>query len=454
VTWPVVTEGVRTHDRIRRLIAGLTAVALNAPISISRTPVPVVVMQHVEEAAHLRHVRSMLVRAPHVRLLQLGRLDERIAAHLDGIQVAGPYGARLALQSLDRPGVGEVFVATVGAIGDRDADRLRRLLAITEALPAARAGLLSALGWISAADLQSVTRSLLVSEASPWARQAGLASCAMHAVSPEASLAAVLQETDGGLRSCGLRAAGQCARLDLLEACLAALVDSDPRSAIEAARSALLLGDRTESQAMLQRLAVERTDSSSLAAMRLVLKVTPPERARTMLATLAQDAAHARALIHGIAIAGDPHYVPWLIGQMQDSKLTRLAGEAFAFITGLDLAYLDLDRKPPEGVELGPNGDPENGNVAMDEDDSLPWPDPEKISGWWRAHGSKFGSGTRYFMGAVPTPATCLEVLKTGFQRQRIAAAEYLSLLTPGTPLFNTAAPAWRQQRLLQAMTI
>jgi len=40
-------------------------------------------------------------------------------------------------------------------------------------------------------------------------------------------------------------------------------------------------------------------------------------------------------------------------------------------------------------------------------------------------------------------------VLKSGFQRQRIAAAEYRTLLTPGTTLFNVAAPSWRQQRLL-----
>jgi hypothetical protein len=56
-------------------------------------------------------------------------------------------------------------------------------------------------------------------------------------------------------------------------------------------------------------------------------------------------------------------------------------------------------------------------------------------------------------MGAVPTPATWLEVLKTGFQRQRIVAAEYHTLLTPVTPLFNTSPPTWRQQRLLHAMT-
>jgi uncharacterized protein (TIGR02270 family) len=411
------------------------------------------VTQHVEEAAHLRYVRSILIRAPHVRLLHMGRLDERIAAHLDGVRVAGPYGIELALHSLEGRGLGEVFVATVGAIKDRDADRLDRLLAITEVLPAVRPGLLSAFGWVSAADLRGITKVLLESEASPWRRQAWLVACAMHAVNPGTELATALRETDAGLRSCALRVAGRRARADLIEACLAALVDSDPRCAFEAARSALLLGDRTESQAMLEALASKPTDPFGLAALRLVLKVTPTKRARTLLATLAQDPVHARAVIQGIAFAGDPHYVPWLIAQMQDLKFTRLAGEAFAFITGLDLAYLDLDRKPPDEVELGPNGDPEDRNVAMDEDESLPWPDHEKIAAWWHAHGVKFASGTRYFMGAAPTPANCLDVLKTGFQRQRIAAAEHLTLLTPGTPLFNISAPTWRQQRLLQAMT-
>jgi hypothetical protein len=35
---------------------------------------------------------------------------------------------------------------------------------------------------------------------------------------------------------------------------------------------------------------------------------------------------------------------------------------------------------------------------------------------------------------------------------QRILAAHYLCLLEPGTPLFNTSAPALRQQRLLAKM--
>ena len=406
-------------------------------------------MQHVEEAAHLRRVRSMLVRAPHVRLLHLGRFDERIAAHLDGVAVAGAYGTGLALQALERPGPGEVFVATVGAIEDRDADRLDRLLAIAEALPAARAGLLSALGWVTPAALHGITTALLASEASPWRRAAGLVAGAMHGVNPGTPLDDALRDADAGLHATALRVAGRCARVDLVEHGLAALTDADPRCAFEAARSALLLGNRTESPTALEALAANSASPFQLPALQLALKLMPTARTRALLAALAQDPAATRTLIQGIAIAGDPHYVPWLIARMRDLNLTRLAGEAFAFITGLDLAYLALDRTPPEGVELGPNDDPEDDNVAMDEDDSLPWPDPDKIAVWWQANGARFAPGTRYFMGTVPTPASCLEVLKTGFQRQRIAAAEYLTLLTPGTLLFNTAAPTRRQQRLL-----
>jgi uncharacterized protein (TIGR02270 family) len=421
---------------------------------MNRPSIPAIVMQHVEEAAHLRHVRSVLVRAPHVRLLHLGRLDERVAAHLDGVAVAGAYGTALARQALERPGAGEIFVATVRAIEDHDAERLDELLAIAEALPSSRAGLLSAFGWTNAAALRGIAKPLLEA-AQPWRREVALAACAMHAVDPGVALARALRDDDASLRARAWRVAGRCGRRDLVDACLAALADADERCAFEAARSALLLGDRTESLRSVKALAVGAggVNPSNLAALCLVLKVVSPKDAQGMLASLAQDPTQIRTMIRGIAVAGDPHYVPWLIAQMEDLKLARLAGEAFSFITGLDLAYLDLDRKPPEGVDFGPNDDPDDANVAMDEDDSLPWPDPSKIAGWWRANGVRFASGTRYFMGEVPTPASCLEVLKTGFQGQRSAAAEYLSLFMPGTPLFNIAAPTWRQRRLLANMT-
>lgn len=101
----------------------------------------------------------------------------------------------------------------------------------------------------------------------------------------------------------------------------------------------------------------------------------------------------------------------------------------------------------------GPNEDPDDDNVALDEDESLPWPDPERVQGWWQANQARFtttsSAGRRVFMGEVPSPAQALQVLREGGQRQRIAAAQWLGPLVPGSKLFQTAAPAWRQQRWL-----
>ncbi len=417
---------------------------------MKRMVVPVVVWQHVEDSAVLSTTRAGLVRAPHVKLHHLRRLDDRLAAHLDGLSVAGEHAAALAMAALERPGSGEAFTAAVRAIAGHDTTGLDKLLAIAEAAPDSRPGLISAFGWVSAPTLRGITKTLLDSP-NTFRRQVGLAACAMHQVDPGAVLVAALKDDDAALRARALRVAGARGQVVLLHDCLNAMNDADQRCAFEAARSAVLLGDRTASVAALHSIASQPGPWRTL-ALGLTLKLHASVAIHADLKTLSQDPTSARLLIRAIGAAGDPHYLPWLIQQMHDLKLTRLAGESFSLITGLDLADLDLDRKPPEGFEPGPNDDPDDSNVVMDEDDSLPWPDADKITAWWHTNGSRFAPGTRFFMGEPPSPAHCLAVLKTAFQRQRIAAAEYLCLMNPGTALFNTAAPAWRQERLLAQM--
>ena len=417
-----------------------------------RAPIPVVVQQHAEDVAMLRNTRTFLVSAPHVKLHQLRRLDDRLAAHLDGLAVAGEYGSKLAAAALERPGRGEAFTATVRAIEDRDVLGLEKLLAIAEAVPDSLSGVISAFGWVSAASLRGISKSLLDSQR-PLRRQVGLAACGMHQVDPGTVVDAALKDGDAALRARTLRLIAHLGQVDKVSVCMSAMTDEDARCAFEAARAAALLGNRSGSLVALQAFASAPGPWRS-SALWLLLKLQEPKAAHATLTALAQDTACVRLLVQGIGVAGDPHYVPWLIQQMQDLKLARLAGESFSLITGLDLAYLDLERKPPEGVDFGPNDDPDDGNVAMDEDDSLPWPDVEKITAWWQANGQRFAPGRRYFMGEPPSTAHCLDVLKNGFQRQRMAAAIYLCLLKPGTPLFNTAAPAWRQARLLATMGV
>ena len=122
----------------------------------------------------------------------------------------------------------------------------------------------------------------------------------------------------------------------------------------------------------------------------------------------------------------------------------RIAGESFSLITGLDLAWNNLEIKPPEDTA-------EDDDIAADEDYGLPWPDASKLGEWWRANAMRFPPGRRFFMGETPSAGHAGNVLRQGTQRQRIAAARWRCLLEPGTPLFNASAPAWRQQRWLGA---
>ena len=79
------------------------------------------------------------------------------------------------------------------------------------------------------------------------------------------------------------------------------------------------------------------------------------------------------------------------------------------------------------------------------------WPDPhEGRTGGGPPTRTASSQGARYFMGAPVTREHCLDVVKNGYQRQRVLAAHYLCLLEPGTPLFNTSAPGLAgSQRLL-----
>ena len=73
-------------------------------------------------------------------------------------------------------------------------------------------------------------------------------------------------------------------------------------------------------------------------------------------------------------------------------------------ITGVDLAYEDLDGEKPEGFESGPTENPEDDDVEMDPDERPSWPDPTLIAAWWERHNGEFQQGTRYLLGK---PISC-----------------------------------------------
>jgi uncharacterized protein (TIGR02270 family) len=158
----------------------------------------------------------------------------------------------------------------------------------------------------------------------------------------------------------------------------------------------------------------------------------------------------ARIAVKGAGAMGNSDNIPQLLQMMEDPDLARPAGEAVSMITGVDLAYEDLDKDQPEGFEAGPTEDPKDENVDLDSDEDLPWPNPELLARWWNENKNRFSANTRYLAGNPVESKHLIHVLKAGYQRQRMAASVEIAMMGPGTPLFEIRAPGKRQKLLLR----
>jgi len=414
----------------------------------SESVIPDILRQHLEEAAFLHMTRSSLVKRAGILLRDVRSLDDRLVAHLDGMAVGGEDAWTICDEELETGAVGVVFAVGVRALEDGDITRLEQLITLAETSLMARPGLLAAFGWVDPKRLQGIVLNLMTSDR-PFKRHVGIAACAMHRVNPDVLSKDKVHDSDSAVRARVLRTVGEIGCVESLAECRRS--SEDPECRFWAAWSSVLLGDRGSALDTVADASL-RDGRHQPRAFRLALQAMTVGAAHDWLRQRLSARNEHRWLIRGSGIVGDPAYVPWLIKHMTDNEKARLAGEAFALITGADFDILKLERQRPTNFESGPNDDPEDPNVDLDEDEGLPWPDPNKIQRWWAANEGRFQKGTRYFIGAPVTREHCIDVLKNGYQRQRILAAHYLCLLEPGTPLFNTSAPAWRQQRLLAKM--
>ena len=328
-----------------------------------------------------------------------------------------------------------MFAAGVLALESQDAARIDRVVEITEAVPETTRGLISALGWVAPERLRGTVKTFLDST-SPQRRLLGLAACSVHRVDPASYLRARVEDAEPMVRARALRLVGELGRAELAREVRAALRDEDAAAQFWAAWSAGLIGERDAAIPILQGHA-EGTGAYKWRALDLVLRIMPQPAAMHWLRGLNSHPEHARLAVVACGIVGDPAFVPWLIGRMAVPELARVAGESFSLITGIDLAYDDLETDAPADFEAGPTDNPDDENVAMDQDEDLPWPDPALIRDWWQANGARFPAGTRHLLGRPLSAEACQHALTAGFQRQRRAATHELACAKPQVPVSN-----------------
>jgi uncharacterized protein (TIGR02270 family) len=400
-----------------------------------------VVSQHAEEAAFLWSQRSRAVADPAYTLRSLEALDERIEAHLDALRIAGDAGWALCRARLENSEGGEVFPLAILAFGAGHRERMLDALTVGCVSASSRHGLISALGFLDYRTVEPWVGRLLEAKA-PMHRAVGVAACAIQRVDPGGALAAAANDGDPAVRSRALRAVGELKRRDLLNDVRARLGDDNEECRFWAAWTLTLYRDPAGLNVLTKWLG--REDRLGCEALRLSLRAMTTDEGREWIRRLANDPARRRAAVIGAGVLGDPATVAWLIGNMRTRALSRLAGEAFSMITGVDLAYHDLAQ-----TTFGGEGEPEEEADDTADDAVLPWPHPQRIAEWWQSRQADFQERTRYLAGHPVSADAARRVLLYGQQRQRAAGALELALREPDDVLFEVRARGSQQRRQL-----
>lgn len=399
-----------------------------------------VVSEHADEAGALWMQRRRAIGLPQYRLRHLARLDERVCAHLAGLQVAGEDGWRLALDTLASGDAGALFAVTYLAFADGDRERMRHALMLAFAAPEQTAAFLDALAWLPTAGLRDAMAAL---EQSPVARYRYVACCTFGAWRdlPDADPASdpflrLAGDADPAVRARALQAAGELKLYGLQAVLNSAGRDPDAYCRFRSACALALMG-----QAGAAEQAFELGAHHPLLARESVdvaLRCGNPDWARQTIRRLAADPAGRRLAILASGAFGDPATVPWLIECTADPSCAAVAGEAIATITGVDLEYLDLDGELP----------PDAPDAHLD-DAHLPWPDSVRLKSWWAGRAGGFTSGVRYLAGRPVSTPNLRQVLRDGYQRMRASAAIELARIDRAAALFPVSARAdWQLRRL------
>ena len=385
--------------------------------------------------------------APHFTLQDIADWDDRLEAHIDGLMIAGEAGWETCKAALAIQEPGEVFAAAVLAFDKGEKERIEAVFEAIGDDPELARSVISALGWLPYERVERWISRLLSSD-TPMQRYIGIRASIVHRVDPGKALINALQDEDAQVKSAAVRTVGELGRNDLMPQLHRMMETEDSDTRFWIAWSAALLG--VDTYLSVFKAPIVNKAPQSDRATNILFRRLSCEQSRVALSQLSQDAEQFRTVLLAAGVSGDPYFIPLIINAMNTDEVARVAGEAFSMITGVDIAYEDLEGEWPEGFEAGPTENPEDEDVALDPDEDLPWPEPELITQWWQTNKARFTGGARYLCGEQISQQQCIKVLQQGFQRQRTAAALELALMQKETPLFEVRAPGRRQKQALQ----
>lgn len=385
--------------------------------------------EHLEEAEILWSRRRGVLRSSSLSLLQLGALEARLEAHLDGI--APGLDARLAAcddalaaSDEDRAFVAAALLLRSGAPGHP----ARVLERFSDRAPASRRGILDALCHLPLAGSSRRTLEGFVGGADESSAAAGLEVLGFHRVLDAGLLPRLARADASELRLAVAQAAG---RLPVAPEVIDGLArDRDVRVRDAALQAAIQRG-LPDARAKLREVA------ASGAATRTVLGLLAcvgDAQDVALLRPRVTSPVFGEAALAGLATLGIPATVPMMLEAMELPFLARAAGQAFVRLTGIELPEMAIAAATPEEEDAR-------------FEDLRPVPDATATRKAWRERADGFDPGLRWRGGRRLRADDWIEDPHRGDLLTRREELMRLWATRPGTmPAIELDAPAARQR--------
>ena len=358
-----------------------------------------IIEQFANDAAFLWVLRSIAIDSPHYNAADIGELEDRINKQLDGLFTSPELAWQVVENNLAFEEPGEVFCAAVFAFRTLEMEKIKVAVDAGFTNEATFKGLVSALGWLPERYCHEWIERFYTSKDMRH-KYLALAASRVRREDPGEHLNKLLDrddcKSDKNIYLRALRCIGEFKRFDLVESLNLALNSDDEDIKFWSIWSHIFLGNRNLVNELKPYVLQEGANRRR--AIQMAFRCLPIATAKQWITELSEIDEGKRLVIEAATVLGDPQVVPWLIGLMKQPILARLAGESFTTITGIAIEDNDLNLDVPDLDSLLPTSD-DDAPVELDEDESLPWPDAEKLSVVWQKYGNSFDVGCRYLSG-------------------------------------------------------
>ncbi len=206
---------------------------------------------------------------------------------------------------------------------------------------------------------------------------------------------------------------------------------SDVSVRFHAIRTAVLSGETARCRELGEYIVED--NPLFVEALLLLMPLYSADEASRVVHEINQSTLSPRIKLWTMAISGLVKHIPDIIAWSQVPEYCRLAGEAFACITGVDIEEDDLSPLLEDSdLPVAKSTD----SWYRDYEADLPVPGVDELRVWWAEHQHYF-TAERYLMGLEFGSSTFDTVLNNGNQLQRRIAAVARALNDKTQVVFN-----------------